>query len=530
MALRLRRGTDAQRQLITPVQGELIYVTDTTELYVGDGTTLGGIRITGEVVNQLSALNDVDAALPQDGDVLVYDSGTADWISQELPIDDLSNVDTTGVLDGHVLVYNSVTSAWESAFVDGVGGVFQEGGDYRIDIIGGDSTTIIDSANGTLQGSVISPDGTTILSNGTDGTDALFIGSVTGDVAGDLTGNVKGNIIANDDTELLSFVDRTFKGDIISPNNVTVLNNGTNGDDATFKGSVTGNVVGNLTGDTAGNHTGNVLGGDSSVLINGENGLVYARVAATNNAVILDPGTDGTDAVVTATLVGDVQGNVTGEVTGTLIGNVAGELIGDVKSDDSTVLIDSTNRRLLGEVRSTLLSTFFDMDIEPTGGFDPIVKLKSGSNTGTFGNSILSVYNNHTGTYGQEITFNRSNGTFDTPTAATSGDFSGSVTVRAHDGSDYTTIGAMHVVADAVNGVDDIESSILFLTRNGSIASDYSTMLKLGKGAEVSGYVQFGSFTTTERDALTAANGMVIYNTTTNKFQGYENGAWANLI
>ena len=39
-----------------------------------------------------------------------------------------------------------------------------------------------------------------------------------------------------------------------------------------------------------------------------------------------------------------------------------------------------------------------------------------------------------------------------------------------------------------------------------------------------------GNMTTTVRDALTAANGMVIYNTTDNKFQGYENGSWANLI
>jgi hypothetical protein len=36
--------------------------------------------------------------------------------------------------------------------------------------------------------------------------------------------------------------------------------------------------------------------------------------------------------------------------------------------------------------------------------------------------------------------------------------------------------------------------------------------------------------TTALRDAITAANGMVIYNTTLNKFQGYENGAWASLI
>ena len=39
-----------------------------------------------------------------------------------------------------------------------------------------------------------------------------------------------------------------------------------------------------------------------------------------------------------------------------------------------------------------------------------------------------------------------------------------------------------------------------------------------------------GNLTTVQRDALTPANGMIIYNTTDNKFQGYENGAWANLI
>lgn len=36
--------------------------------------------------------------------------------------------------------------------------------------------------------------------------------------------------------------------------------------------------------------------------------------------------------------------------------------------------------------------------------------------------------------------------------------------------------------------------------------------------------------TTTERNAMTPVNGMLIYNTTLNKFQGYEAGAWANLI
>ena len=42
--------------------------------------------------------------------------------------------------------------------------------------------------------------------------------------------------------------------------------------------------------------------------------------------------------------------------------------------------------------------------------------------------------------------------------------------------------------------------------------------------------LRLANLTTTERNALTAANGMIIYNTTDNKFQGYENGGWANLI
>jgi len=48
MALQLRRGTNAQRLAITPANGELIFVTDytsasVTPLWVGDGTTAGGV-------------------------------------------------------------------------------------------------------------------------------------------------------------------------------------------------------------------------------------------------------------------------------------------------------------------------------------------------------------------------------------------------------------------------------------------------------------------------------------------------------
>jgi hypothetical protein len=45
MSLQIRRGTEAERLTITPLTAELIYTTDTQLVYVGDGTTAGGILV-----------------------------------------------------------------------------------------------------------------------------------------------------------------------------------------------------------------------------------------------------------------------------------------------------------------------------------------------------------------------------------------------------------------------------------------------------------------------------------------------------
>lgn len=51
MPLRLRRGTDSARTSITPVQGEPIYTTDTKKLFIGDGTTAGGVEVGGTPIS-----------------------------------------------------------------------------------------------------------------------------------------------------------------------------------------------------------------------------------------------------------------------------------------------------------------------------------------------------------------------------------------------------------------------------------------------------------------------------------------------
>ena len=48
MPLQIRRGTDAERTAMTQplAAGELIFVTNTNKLYIGNGTVLGGIPVT----------------------------------------------------------------------------------------------------------------------------------------------------------------------------------------------------------------------------------------------------------------------------------------------------------------------------------------------------------------------------------------------------------------------------------------------------------------------------------------------------
>lgn len=96
---------------------------------------------------------------------------------------------------------------------------------------------------------------------------------------------------------------------------------------------------------------------------------------------------------------------------------------------------------------------------------------------------------------------------------------SGDMFVYTGDAADGNS-GGMSFIIGAASGT------------RGDITFD-ANLVSVASGVEINtttGALLLPRLTSTQRDNLTAVNGMLIYNTTTNKFQGYENGAWANLI
>jgi hypothetical protein len=74
----------------------------------------------------------------------------------------------------------------------------------------------------------------------------------------------------------------------------------------------------------------------------------------------------------------------------------------------------------------------------------------------------------------------------------------------------------------ATNYDSTTQTSFTISTENDFAALDAETFL-------IGSALRFTAVTTTERNNLTAVNGMIVYNSTTNKFQGYAAGAWVDL-
>jgi len=289
MALRLRRGTDTERQLITPLEGELIYTTDNKELWVGDGSTQGGLRVTGDIPQSINDLDDVFIEVtPSVGQILKWDGANF------VPSND------TDVVDGS---------------------------NYRINIVGDDSTVMVNTSTGELIGNLV---GSVFAENS-----SIIIDAVN-DIINTSTLKSKSNNTITFEPETPGQLLLTIK----STEERSIL-------------KLTHETTGDLTGDEVSQYGAIMFGRDD---INGS--LVTSIVFGRENALYFGNSADGVMSsgdkyfvwkdnklgvgVTSPTEVLDVAGNA--NISGTV---TAGALQGTLTLDDSTIVIDGIDGSII---------------------------------------------------------------------------------------------------------------------------------------------------------------------------------------
>ena len=219
MALRLRRGTNAERTAITPEAGELVFTTDTKKVYVGDGTTTGGLIVSGQ--------NDiVDDGTPQLGGDLDLNgnniTGTGNinitgtiTATGNINLGDGAGSDIIavgGTIQGALtpdsqLAYNqgSNTARWNTGYygsLDVLGHV--EADSIKADLVSDDSTLAYNQTTKAFTGTTFT--GTTFTGGAFSGTTASFSTVTAASFDGDLSGSVFGD----DSTPLVDAVNNVL--------------------------------------------------------------------------------------------------------------------------------------------------------------------------------------------------------------------------------------------------------------------------------------------------------------------------------
>lgn len=295
MALRLRRGTNVERQLLTPLEGELIYTTDTKSLYVGDGLTLGGVLIaaSGEVSNTLNGLLDTDIVGLQDGDVLVYNGTTGEWGNNQsaLDLDDINDVLLTSAVNGDVLFYdgnswknvefNSLVDSSNVIELNDITDILIQGTPERGEVLFHDGSIFKNVPAGDLADIILGQQQThTLTLRGNDST--ILVDPVTNTFTGELQGDAYGSLFDGIGNLIIDEFSKAAMVDLRDPTNTyTVLDNFT-GDlrrgetgDLIIQGGANPIFIGNVEGTIKGT----IVSPDLQIILNHDNATLYGTVS-----------------------------------------------------------------------------------------------------------------------------------------------------------------------------------------------------------------------------------------------------------
>lgn len=168
MSLVMRQGLDAARLLVNFDSGELVWTTDTNQLYVGDGSTLGGLDVLGGLHNHDARYylqGTVDTLLGDKLDSSTY-SGHVSNLGVHRQINDVGTTLTdlwsaskilASLVGKAPLVHNHNSLYYTKLEIDGM-----SSSDEMVQVNG------TDSAPGFLSDKVAGGDGVTVFLNTTD--------------------------------------------------------------------------------------------------------------------------------------------------------------------------------------------------------------------------------------------------------------------------------------------------------------------------------------------------------------------------
>jgi len=213
--------------------------------------------------------------------------------------------------------------------------------------------------------------------------------------------------------------------------------------------------------------------------------------------------------------------NITGtgniDITGTVKGT---SFTGNLLASDSSTIVNGTSKAL------TISSIAFNSGGGTISGNQLVVSTTSSAFvTQSYNPSnpwISFLQNQGSNAAVSSVTFARSRGTTVSPTTVLQNDQLLNFSVAAYTGSAYSPAGAIVCLTNGTVSSGIAPSAWVFRAADSTGVLQSSFAIS-GDGISANKVLQIASYTTTQRNALTPAFGQMIYNTTTNTFQGYQN-------
>jgi hypothetical protein len=296
-----------------------------------------------------------------------------------------------------------------------------------------------------------------------------------------------------------------FKGTLVGDNSTILVDGVSNR--INLDGTVKGDIVPDATeaydiGSSSARFKDLYLSGNSIELGN-------ATISAIGSAVDLPAG-----STVAGTPIINTNGSISSDITGSVFGV------------NSSVIVDATDNSLrtssITIVDDSILSSSFNLKFGSVT--EPVFLQSWQPSDGAFFNFYGEIDTLTGDTPWLNLFSTR--GTNSTPAAVEPNDVLSGLLLFGYDGTDYRRAVTVAGQVDGTVSTGEVPGKLLVIVQSslpGDGPGDNQILSFDSKGVLNAPVMQTGSYTSTERDALTPAFGMMIYNTTTNKFQGYQN-------